>query len=51
MASKLSNPEKTVTVLRQVDVPVRQGKKRIDAIRKIGVVEQTIAGGASSKVV
>jgi len=28
-------------MLRQVDVLVGQGKRRIDAIREIGVVEQT----------
>jgi putative transposase len=30
-----------VTKLRQVEVLVGQGKARIDAIREIGVVEQT----------
>tara|TARA_B100000959_G_scaffold61206_1_gene64330 strand:- start:1152 stop:1298 length:147 start_codon:yes stop_codon:yes gene_type:complete len=41
MANKRSKPEEIVTMLRQVDVLVGQGKRRIDAIREIGVVEQT----------
>ena len=41
MANKRSKPEEIVTMLRQVDVLVGQGKTRIDAIREIGVVEQT----------
>ena len=41
MAIKRNKPEEIVTKLRQVEVLVRQGKARIDAIREIGVVEQT----------
>jgi putative transposase len=41
MANKRPKPEEIVTMLRQVDVLVGQGRKRIDAIREIGVVEQT----------
>ena len=41
MAIKRPKPEEIVAKLRQVEVLVGQGKKRIDAIREIGVVEQT----------
>ena len=41
MANKRPKPEEIVTKLRQVDVLVGQGKTRIDAIRSIGVSEQT----------
>ena len=41
MAIKRNKPEEIVTKLRQVEVLVGQGKVRIDAIREIGVVEQT----------
>ena len=41
MAIKQNKPEEIVTKLRQVEVLVGQGKARIDAIREIGVVEQT----------
>ncbi len=41
MASKRPKPEEIVTKLRQVEVLIGQGKSRIDAIRAIGVVEQT----------
>jgi transposase-like protein len=41
MAIKRAKPEEIVTKLRQVEVLVGQGMKRIDAIREIGVVEQT----------
>ena len=41
MANKRHKPEETVTKLRQVEVLVGQGMARIDAIREIGVVEQT----------
>ena len=41
MANKRHKPEEIVTKLRQVEVLVGQGMARIDAIRKIGVVEQT----------
>ena len=41
MANKRPKPEEIVIKLRQVDVLVEQGKTRIDAIRSIGVSEQT----------
>ena len=41
MSNKRHKPEEIVTKLRQVEVLVGQGMARIDAIRKIGVVEQT----------
>jgi putative transposase len=41
MGIKRNKPEEIVTKLRQVEVLVGQGKARIDAIREIGVVEQT----------
>jgi len=41
MANRRPKPEEIVTMLRQVDVLVGQGRTRIDAIRQIGVVEQT----------
>jgi putative transposase len=41
MAIKRAKPEEIVTKLRQVEVLVGQGMSRIDAIREIGVVEQT----------
>ncbi len=41
MANKRHKPEEIVTKLRQVEVLVDQGMARIDAIREIGVVEQT----------
>ncbi len=41
MAMKRAKPEEIVTKLRQVEVLVGQGMKRIDAIREIEVVEQT----------
>ena len=41
MANKRPKPEEVVIKLRQVEVLVGQGKARIDAIRSIGVAEQT----------
>ncbi len=41
MANKRHKPEEIVTKLRQVDVLVRQGMARIDAIRQVRIVEQT----------
>ena len=41
MGIKRHKPEEIVTKSRQVEVLVGQGKARIDAIREIGVVEQT----------
>jgi putative transposase len=41
MANKHHKPEEIVTKLRQVEVLVGQGQARIDAIREIGVTEQT----------
>ncbi len=49
MANKRPKPEEIVTKLRQVEVLTGQGMARLDAIRQIGVTEQTFyrwsAGG------
>ena len=41
MAIKRPKPEEIVVKLRQVEVLIGQGMLRIDAIRQIGVTEQT----------
>jgi transposase-like protein len=41
MASYKHKPEEIVSKLRQVEVLVGQGRSRLDAIRSIGIVEQT----------
>ena len=41
MAIKRPQPEEIVVKLRQVEVSIGQGMPRIDAIRQIGVTEQT----------
>ena len=41
MANKRPKPEEIVTKLRQVEVLIGQGLSRLDAIRQIGVAEQT----------
>ena len=41
MANKRPKPEEIVSKLRQVEVFLGQGMSRLDAIRQIGVVEQT----------
>ena len=41
MANKRPNPEEIVSKLRQVEILMGQGMSRLDAIRQIGVVEQT----------
>ena len=41
MANKRARPENIITKLRQVEVLMGQGMSRLDAIRQIGVVEQT----------
>lgn len=41
MANKRPKPEEIVSKLRQVEVLLGQGMPRLDAIRQIGVVEQT----------
>ena len=41
MANKRAKPEEIVSKLRQVEVLVGQGMPRVDAIRQIGVTEQT----------
>ena len=41
MANKRPKPEGIVSKLRQVEVLMGQGVSRLDAIRQIGVVEQT----------
>ena len=41
MANTRLKPEEIVAKLRQVEVLIGQGMPRLDAIRQIGVVEQT----------
>ena len=41
MANKRPKPEEIVSKLRQVEVLMGQGMPRLDAIRQIGVVDQT----------
>ena len=41
MCNKRPTAEETVNKLRQVEVLMGQGMPRLDAIREIGVVEQT----------
>ena len=41
MTNKGPKPEQIVSKLRQVEVLMGQGMSRLDAIRQIGVVEQT----------
>lgn len=41
MSRKHPKPEEIVSKLRQVEVLVGQGMKQIDAVREIGIVEQT----------
>ena len=41
MGNKRPKPEEIVLKLRQVEVLMGQGMSRLDAIRQIGVVEQT----------
>ena len=41
MANKRPKPEEIVSKLRQVEVLMGQGMSRLDAIRQIGVFEQT----------
>ena len=41
MSTRNYKPEEIVSKLRQVEVLVGQGRSRVDAIREIGVVEQT----------
>jgi transposase-like protein len=41
MANKRARPEDIIMKLRQVEVLMGQGMPRLDAIRQIGVVEQT----------
>jgi len=41
MANKRPKPEEIVTKLRQIEVLMGQGLSRLDAIRQIGVIEQT----------
>ena len=48
MANKRPKPEEIITKLRQVEVLMGQGMSRLDAIRQIGVVEQTITVGVGS---
>ena len=41
MMNKRPKPEEIITKLRQVELLMGQGMARLDAIRQIGVVEQT----------
>ena len=41
MTNKRPKPEEIITKLRQVEVLMGQGMARLDAIRQIGVVDQT----------
>jgi putative transposase len=41
MSSKKYKPEEIVSKLRQIDVLVAQGKSIVDAVRQIGIIEQT----------
>ena len=41
MANKRPKPEEIITKLRQVEVLMGQGMSRLDAIRQMGIVEQT----------
>ena len=41
MTNKRPKPEEIITKLRQAEVLMGQGMARLDAIRQIGVVEQT----------
>ena len=41
MGTKRHKPEEIVTKLRQVEVLVGQGMARVDAIREVGITEQT----------
>lgn len=41
MGIKRHKPEEIVSKLRQVDVLVRQGMRRPDAIRQVSITEQT----------
>lgn len=41
MANKRPKAEEIVTKLRQVEILTGQGMPRLDAIRQIGVIEQT----------
>ena len=41
MGNKRPKPEEIVSKLRQVEVLMGQGMSRLDAIRQLGVVEQT----------
>ena len=50
MANERLKPEEIVSKLRQVEVLTGQGIPRLEAIRQIGVVEQTITVGASNTV-
>ena len=41
MANKRPKPEEIVTKLRQAEILMGQGMFRLDAIRQIGIIEQT----------
>ncbi len=46
MANKRPKPEEIVSKLRQVEVLMGQGMSRLDAIRKIGVVDPSWSNGS-----
>ena len=49
MANKRPKPEEIVAKLRQVEVLMGQGMPRLEAIRQIGVVEQTYWGNTARR--
>jgi hypothetical protein len=50
MANERAKPAEIVSQLRQVEVLMGQGLSRLDAIRRVGVVEQINTAGGSSRV-
>ena len=49
MANKRPKPEEIVAKLRQIEVLMGQGMPRLEAIRQIGVVEQTYWGNTARR--
>ncbi len=47
MAGKRDKPEEIISKLRQVEVLQGQGMTIADAVRQIGVTQQTFTGGGS----
>jgi hypothetical protein len=50
MANRRANPAEIVSPLRQVAVLMGLGLSRLDAIRRVGVVEQINTAGGSNRV-